>query len=68
MAPIYEYQGFRFLKLLELPTTEQERLRDWLQGQTSPVIPGLNTEDLIYLEDYERWRRETVTGNTRDWD
>ena len=64
----YIYRGIRYVRLSELPEGDQARLRVWLFGQTTPAIPGLPPEDLVYARDYERWQQEQRSGEPLDWD
>ena len=68
MCNVHTYQGVAYLRISELSAHEQEALRIWLFGQTTPGIPGLPQEDLVYARDYQRWRQEQRAGEAPDWD
>jgi hypothetical protein len=54
--PTYEAAGVKFFRLSDVPQPERAAFSEWLYGQTMPIIPGLNPEDAVYLEDWNRWR------------
>jgi len=58
---------FTYSRISELPAEEQQLLRQWMSGQTCPLVPGGTLGDAIYCWDYERWQAATA-GKPVVWD
>jgi hypothetical protein len=45
-------------RIKDLPAEEQEPFREWLYGQTRPIIDGVTfgESDGYYEWDYQRWK------------
>lgn len=46
-------------RIRDLPESEREPFRTWLDGQTRPWIEGepASEQDAYYRHDYENWKR-----------
>jgi len=45
-------------RMRDLPEVERESFREWLYGQTCPLVEGVQMEeqDFYYPWDYNRWK------------
>jgi len=55
-----EQPYFSYIKISELPEQEQKPLKEWLYGQTVPMID--DEPDVAYLGDYIRFKRAFYRG------
>jgi hypothetical protein len=64
-----EHQITHWPRIRELPKDEQKPFRQWLSGQTCPLMSGVPHEeqDAFYPWDYDRWRRH-LNGERILWD
>jgi len=48
--------GYSYVRLCELDLDEARRLKDWMVGQTRPLVKDLDPQDAIFTHDYERFK------------
>lgn len=63
--PVYQADGFTYVRISELPQLMQDPFRKWMSHQTCPLVEG--APDAVYSWDWERYRR-MLDGKAVLWD
>lgn len=56
-----------YFRISEIPEEQRAEFSKWLEGQTRPLIEGLEPQDAVWPWDYNRWKLLKLTG-VEVWD
>lgn len=59
--------GVEYMRISDLPQMDADRLREWIFGQTVPVVPSELRDDCVYFWDYERWLAHGRSKTDGSW-